>query len=337
MTTQPETAVGSESAQEAPAATPETFFEELATELFPQEEEEIPADESGDEPQLDAEGETEGEEEADDLPPIEPPVSWDAEAKERFAKLPREDQEYLAKREGERERFVQTKSQEAVRAKQDAEQSAQQSLAQYDAQMAQQYQQLAAQFAPQAPDPSLLRFNPEAFYAQEAEYRTKTAQQQELQQQAQLLAQQAQARAAQIEQAQIAEQHRIIVENFPEYADPTTGPELRNKLTAAAKRIGYSDELIGQARAQDILALRTVSEALEKADKYDALQKGKMEKVRAAKGKPPVQTRPGVAQTPDAVRSRNTAELKATLLTSKNRDAQGAAFMELAKVNGWVS
>jgi hypothetical protein len=203
--------------------------------------------------------------------------------------------------------------------------------------MAQQYQQLAAQLAPQQPDPSILRVNPEAFYAAEAEYRAKTAQQQQLQQQAQELAQQAQLRAAQIERAEQAEQHRIIVENFPEYADPTTGPELQRKLTAAAKRLGYTDELISQARATDILAMRNVAEAFDKADKYDALQKTKMEKVRAAKGKPPVTTRPGVAQGADQVRARNTQSLKEVLATTKNRDVQGNAFYELAKNNGWLS
>ena len=37
-------------------------------------------------------------------PPIAPPASWDADAKTRFAKLPREDQEYLIKRESDRDR-----------------------------------------------------------------------------------------------------------------------------------------------------------------------------------------------------------------------------------------
>jgi hypothetical protein len=56
-------------------------------------------------------------------------------------------------------------------------------------------------------------------------------------------------RAMQAEQAHHAEQHRIIVEQFPEYADPTTGPKLQQELSAVARELGYPPELIGQARA----------------------------------------------------------------------------------------
>lgn len=51
--------------------------------------------------------------------PIAPPYSWSAENKELFGKLPREMQDYLSKREQERESFVGRKAQEvsAVREK----------------------------------------------------------------------------------------------------------------------------------------------------------------------------------------------------------------------------
>ena len=336
--TQPAEAVGGEATPVT--ENPADVFTKLAEQEFgvTDEEEEQPAEgaEEQSEATEEADDETAAEEEADDLPPIDAPVSWDAEAKAKFAELPRDTQEYIAKRESERERFVQQKSQEAAQARQTVAQQAQAELAQYDAHMAQQYQQLAAQLAPQAPDPSLLRINPEAFYAAEAEYRAKTAQQQELQQQAQQLAQQAQYRAAQIEQAERAENHRIIVENFPEYADPTTGPELQRKLSAVAKRLGYTDELISQARATDIIAMRNVAEFVDKADKYDALMKQKMAKVREAKGKPPVQARPGVALTSGQSAARNEAALMDTLLTSKNRDTQGEAFAKLLETKGWI-
>ena len=335
--TQPEGAVGGEANTPA-AETPQDYFEQLAAEEFgiQDEPEEDPAPTEG-EPTEDAlEDEPTLEEEADDLPPIEAPVSWDAEAKELFKNLPREAQEIVAKREGERERFVQQKSQEATRAKTEAEQLAIQQLAQIEAGYAQNFQSLAEQLQPQRPNPALLQHDPQAFYAQQAAYESTIAQQQQLQQHAQRYAQQAQARAAQIEQQHNAEQHRIIVENFPEYADPTTGPELQRKLTAVAKRIGYSDELIASARATDILAMRTVADAFDKADKYDALQKSKMEKVRAAKGKPPVSARPGVSQGGDTVRARTAQSALETALTSKNRDVQGAAFYQYLEKTGRI-
>ena len=328
MTQPSQEAVGGD---ETPVTDPADVFTKLAEQEFgvtDDEEQpaegEIPAEEADDEPTL--------EEEADDLPPIDAPVSWDAEAKELFKGLPREAQEIVAKRESERERFVQQKSQEAVRARNDAAQEASQQLAQIDAAYAQQYQSLAEQMQPQRPNPALLQHDPMAFYAQQAAYESTVAQQQQLQQLAAQHAQQAQARAHQAEQANHAEQRRIIVDSFPEYADPTTGPELQRKLTAVAKELGYSDELIGQARASDILAMRTAADWKAKAEKYDALQANKMAKVRAAKGLPKVAT-PGVANTNSQTRNIQAAEQ--TLLTSRNRDEQGAAFLRIVETKGW--
>jgi hypothetical protein len=334
--TQEATPVGGEAAPVT--ENPQDVFTKLAEQEFglTDEQEEEAAEGAEETPAEAAEDEPDIEEEADDLPPIEAPVSWDAEAKAKFAELPRDVQEYVAKREGERERFVQQKSQEAAKARQEVEQAAYQQLAEYDRNVAQQLQQYASQMLPQRPNPALLQTDPMAFYAQQANYEQAAAQQRELQQQAEQYAQQARAREAQATQAYHAEQHRIIVENFPEYADPTTGPELQRKLSAVAKRIGYPDELINQARATDILAMRKVADAFDKADKYDALQKTKMEKVRAARGKPPVTTRPGAAQGGDQLRARNAQAALDTALSSKNRDVQGAAFYEFLEKSGHI-
>jgi hypothetical protein len=131
MTTQPETAVGSDdqhlvAAELTPEERLNAAFDDPANqkEEEPAEgEEETPAEGAEDEPEIEAQD--------DDLPPIDPPVSWDAEAKAKFAELPRDAQEVIAKRESERERFVQQKSQEATRAKQEAEQAAIQQVAAY--------------------------------------------------------------------------------------------------------------------------------------------------------------------------------------------------------------
>jgi hypothetical protein len=338
--TQPVEAVGGETAPVE--SNPTEVFENLAKDVFGIEDdpEEEPTPVEG-EPTEDSAEETEDdtaiEEEADDLPPIEAPVSWDAEAKDVFKTLPREAQEIVQKREAEREKFVQAKSQEAAQAKQTAAQQAQAELAQLNAQYAQQLQTIAASIQAEEPDPMLQVTDPVAYAQQMRTYRQAEAQRQQAQHTAFQHAQQAQSLAQQAEQQHIAEQHRIIVENFPEYADPTTGPELQRKLSAVAKRLGYSDELIQSARATDILAMRTVADAFDKADKYDALQKTKMQKVREAKGKPPVSARPGVAQTGDQLRAQSANAALETVLTSKNREVQGAAFYELAKKSGWVS
>jgi hypothetical protein len=169
--TQEETPVGGEAT--APAADPYEAFTEAWDNSVPldaEQEEEEPA-EQGEEPSLEADDDTVAEEEADDLPPIDAPVSWDAEAKELFKNLPREAQEIVAKRESERERFVQQKSQEAcARARTEAEQAAIQQLAQIEQGYAQHFQQIAEQIMPQRPNPMLLQHDPQAFYAQQANY-----------------------------------------------------------------------------------------------------------------------------------------------------------------------
>jgi hypothetical protein len=334
--TQEATPVGGEATPAEPTTNAQDVFEQIAREEFGiTDEEEQPAE--GEPVEGEAEGaedETGIEEEADDIPPIDAPVSWDAEAKEVFANLPREAQEIVAKREGERERFVQSKSQEAARARQDAEQAAVTQLAQIEQGYAQHFQQMAEQLQPQRPDPAMLAYDPASFYAQQANYENGVAQQRQLQQRASEFAQQAQAREAQAAQAFNADQHRVIVENFPEYADPTKGPELRAKLSTVAKRIGYTDELIGQARATDILAMREVAAAFDKADRYDALQKTKMEKVRAAKAKPPVQARPGVAQGSQQLSARSAEAAFEVARSSKDRNVQGAAFFDYLKNTG---
>jgi hypothetical protein len=335
--TQEATPVGGEATPVEPTNAAD-YFTQLAEEQFGvTDEEEQPAEGEQAEPDSaeEAEDEPTVEEEVDDLPPIEAPVSWDAEAKAKFAELPRDAQEVIAKRESEREKFVQSKSQEAARAKQEAEQAAIQQVAAYEAQVAQQLSQYAEQIAPQRPDPRLLQHDPQAFYALQADYEAKVAQQRELQQQSQQYAQQAQLRAQQIAQAEAAEQHRIIVDSFPEYADPTTGPELQRKLTAVAKELGYPDELIGQARATDILAIRQAAEWKADAEKYRALQKTKMEKVRAAKGLPKVAT-PGVSQGTEQLRARSAQSALDTALTSKNRDVSGAAFYQYLEKTGQI-
>lgn len=64
-------------------------------------------DTTGAETQTDGEAETEQApdaeaEQAEQQPALEPPKFWDADAKSRFGKLPREDQEYILKKEDER-------------------------------------------------------------------------------------------------------------------------------------------------------------------------------------------------------------------------------------------
>lgn len=322
---QPEQAAGEvgNSADSSPA----DAFEAIAADMLKEDEEqpaEAAEDEEQSEPEADEEADDDLDAEAEDeeLPPIDAPVSWTAEEKERFAGLPRETQEFIAKRETERERFVQTKAQEAIRAKTEVERAALSQLAEIERGYAQHFQSLAEQLQPQRPNPAMLQHDPQAFYAQQAAYEATVAQQRDLQQQAQTYAQQAQARDAHAAQAEHAQQVQILSEQLPEWLDPTTGPKLASEYTAVAKEMGYPDELINQARATDILAMKTAADWKAKAAKYDALMSKQMAKVRAAKGLPKTAT-PGVSQGSEQLRAN-----RATAAFERAKTSGGSARVE---------
>jgi hypothetical protein len=285
----------------------ETFLpdEEPAAE---QAEEEVSEEEQSDEDLI----------EAEEIPPIDLPPSWKAEEKERWDNLPRETQEYLSQRESQREKFVQSKAQEAAQARQQAETAALQHLEAHYRQTEQVLSQYAQQFEPQQPDPSLIVTNPQLYAQQEASYRYQVAQQQQLQHQSA----QARAEAERAEQAlqQQTQQAEIayLAEHFPEYLSPENGPKLQQELSAIATELGYPPELISQARAQDIIAMHKVATIKAKADKFDALMAKKMEKVRAAKKLPPVAT-PGVSN-PDGVKQRQRNEAESRLRGGSDAD-----------------
>ena len=88
-------------------------------------------------------GETQEQAEPAQEPPIEPPASWDDEAKARFGKLPREDQEYLAQRERDRDLALRRGQDETAKERKAIE--AQRAEAVQQAQQYVQHFQMAAQ------------------------------------------------------------------------------------------------------------------------------------------------------------------------------------------------
>jgi len=275
-----------------------------------------------DEPQ-EGEGEQGEEEELDpdvndDLPPIAAPNSWKAEEKELFAELPRKHQEIVARRESERDKFVQQKAQEAGQAQVRAQQEAQQHVAQLHAQKAQEYQQLAASVLPEPPNDQLLwmgdtpeeqQYYQRVHQQQTALYQHGLAQQQMLQQRASEERTEAENVArAQAQWGRIIDRKELherrpdwFDENGPthQFNDGTAVPlklkdEVVSRLLPIGEALGYPRDLIESADANDCLALETAADWKAKADKYDELQKRKMEGVRAAKALPRI-AKPGAA------------------------------------------
>lgn len=293
---QPEMAAG-DAVTDSTSANPEDMLaEEIDDILGPEEEEEeeVTAEEGEEASEEEAEAE-EGEEE-ETSPAIDPPVSWSKEDKELFASLPPEAQAVVARREAERDKFVNQKAQEAAQTRQTVEQEARQIVSQLHQTQAEKLQALAAMVMPQEPDQRLLYTgNPDdvlTYHRQEAAYRSTAAQQRQLQQQIE----QARAEAQRVDEEALNAEARAdaqyLQQQLPEWFDPSEGPKLRQELQSIGAELGYSPEQMAQARSVDVLGLRKAAEWKAKADKLDALNRSKMEAVRAAKGLPKV-VKPG--------------------------------------------
>ena len=321
----------------APAADP---FEAIAEDMLgpdAQEEEEQPVEEAeaeGEQSEVETDEVTEDDvDDEPELPAIDAPISWDAEAKEAFKNLPRDLQETVQKREAERERFVQSKAQEAAQSKQAAQLEALKAVEQIKAQAAEQLQHYAQQFEVRPPSAELFRLNPEAYAQQLEAYQTSQAQREAAQQDYQkAVAEQAQIQAAREQHEAELFRQRLEAE-LPEAFDPANGQKLLQEISATAELLGFDPNEISDVTA--IKALKVTSEWKTKAEKYDALMKRKMERVREGKNPPPI-TKPGTARAPDASRKARADAAWQTAQTAKSRNAKDEALATWMENTGWL-
>ena len=307
-------------------------FLDQSGELEAPEEEEEEDLEEGEEALEAEESENEGDEQ-DELPAIEPPVSWGTDAKELFAQLPTELQQQVVEREAQREKFVQAKAQEASEAKRSARIEAESGFADRQRQYAGEIEYFASQFAPQRPDPALVQQNPALFYQLQYEYEQTVAQQQALQQRAVAAREEARQREAFAAQEQLQADMAILAQQVPDWGDEAKRTAFLTDVSKVGVELGYTPELMAEATAQDVLALKKALEWKNKAAKYDALQKGKMEKVRAAKTLPKV-VKPGVAPTRGEVNSNRAQRAWEGVKTAKSKEAQASAFADFLETSG---
>ena len=217
----------------------------------------------------DADAREQGDEPDD--PAIAPPVSWDNDAKVLFEQLPPELQEKVAAREAQRERAIQEATTAAAEARRNAAAEANAEFADQQRLYAAHLAELANQMAPQRPDPVLLTQDPQTFYRLQAQYESQVAQ-------AEAMAQAA----------------ALAAELGEDWTDASRRRALLTDLEGVGAALGYSMELMGQANATDILALKAAAEWKAKADRYDQLQSNRTSAVRAARNAPRV-ARPGTA------------------------------------------
>jgi hypothetical protein len=286
----------------------------------------------------DLEAKAEGEEAQDeseepDLPAIDPPVSWGTDAKELFAQLPADLQQQISDREAQREKFVQTKAQEASEAKRSAMVEAESALAERQRQYADEIEYFAGQLAPQRPNPALVASNPALFYQLQAEYEQALVQQQELQQRAMSAREEARQRDQFAAHERLQADVAVLAQQIPDWNDVEKRTALLTEVGKIGAELGYSSELMAEATAQDVLALKTAMDWKVKAAKYDALQKGKMDKVRAAKTLPKV-VRPGVAPTRSEVTSARSQQSWQNVKQAKSKEAQASAFADYLETSG---
>lgn len=303
----------------------------------PEEEKEIP---EGEEPEgeqeeaEEAESEEQEEEEGEAPEPIAAPVSWDKDAKEAFAQLPRELQETVAEREAQRDKAIQSATTEAANAKRNAVAEANALFAEQQRQYASHLEQVVARHAPQPPDPALAAQDPTAYVQALAYFNAESAQYHQMQQQALKARDEADQRDNLTRQHEIQETHRLMGEALGEtWTDTAKRQVLLTGLETVGAALGYTPELINQATATDLKALVAASEWKAKADKYDQLQGTKMEAVRAAKGKPRVQ-KPGVTagNAEKSARSREATWQQVKATGGRSGDA-AAAFLTSIGVN----
>lgn len=287
--------------------------EMLALEQRPDEEaqdEEITADEAVDETEADPAEDSDADpdeatadaddDEGDDTeakdPPIQPPHSWDKEAKERFSKLDRETQEYLVNRENERDRAVSQKLNEAAETRKAAEEASSK-LAQYAQAFDQVLTNAQQRFADKWANTDWQRLANESpadyVRAQEAfkADQQALAQTQKAQQAAEM----------QAHQQFLQQEGKRLKEIAPDLADPKKGGERKRELAKFLSEQGVDAEAMKWASAHELgLA-------------YDAMR---WRKAQAETTKPkPVEKRPA----PKSVRPG--AEAKTKPRTAKQREA----------------
>ncbi|WP_420140152.1 hypothetical protein [Sphingomonas sp.] len=269
--------------------------QQLGNEMYPQDGAPVA---EGEEPRpTDAELAEQIEAEEAAKPAINAPHSWNDEDKAIFARLDPEAQAVVLRRETQRDRQVWDKSRETSQ----IEARARVDVLKIQNNYATQVQALlSGSQPPQRPDPRLLQTGQEEhralFYSQEAEVRAWETQQQQLQSYLGQIQSHAQALEEQHVQAQRAEDEQLLATELGDtWSEPSKRQKFLTDLEPIGGELGYTKELMAQANATDILALRKAHSWKEKAEKWDKLQKAKMTDVRAGRSIPPRVTQPGVS------------------------------------------
>jgi hypothetical protein len=234
--------------------------------------------------------------------PIEPPRSWTKEARERFASLPRETQEYLASREQDRDREVRRSQNEAAEQRKalEAERAkAEQARVQYETALPKVLATLQQQNATDFSDiksivdvERLAREDWPRYVLWDAQQKRIASAQQDLASAAQRQDQERQIRLAEF----VQREQGLLCEKVPELVDTTQRTKLEHAAVGMLRDLGFSDqELTALYHGRADLSLHDHRLQLLIRDGVRFRDAQKAAKQASTKPVPPVQ-RPGVAQ-----------------------------------------
>lgn len=288
-------------------------------------------------PLQEAHGETEVEADPAEQPPIEPPKSWTKEARERFASLPRETQEYLAQRETERDRELRRSQNEAAEHRKGIETERQrltQLASQYETALPNVVSMLQAAQAQTFPDiknfedvQKLQAEDPLKFQEWQVHQMRLGAAQQEM-----AAAQQRQMTEGkqQLEAFQARETARLL-EKFPELSDKDAFAKITSSAGKALEDLGFKQEelrSLWNGEAGISLHDHRFQSLLIDGIRYREAQQQKESAVKTVQEKiksvPPVQ-RPGTAQGKGAAAEQQIKSLESTLSNAHGINAVRAA------------
>jgi hypothetical protein len=232
---------------------------------------------------------------------IEPPRSWTKEARERFASLPRETQEYLAQREQDRDRELRRSQNEAAEQRKVLEaerQKAEQVRGQYEAALPDVLGTLQREQASAFPDVKsiidverLAREDWPRYVAWDAQQKLIASAQQELASAGLRQEQERQIRLSAYSQRE----QGLMCEKVPELVDPAQRSKFEHAAVGMLRDLGFTDqELNGLYLGRADLSLHDhrvqmlIRDGLRFRDAQKAARQASLKPV------PPVQ-RPGVA------------------------------------------
>ncbi len=272
------------------------------------------------------EGES-GEIDPAELPSIEPPRSWTAEEKERFAKLPRETQEFIALREHQRDAETSRRFNEAANQRKAAEAQ----RTEYEAKLPAVLMMLNAQIAGEFGD--LRSMNDVAAMAEADPVRFNKLQAR-LMQVNQISTELKSAQERQMSEAQVQfstwaeEQDAAFVRQHREFADPRKGSELRNGVAKfLTDVVGLVPEEIDQLHNTPLFRDAKAQSVLYKAFQFHQAQEARKAATAAPK---PAPQRPGTGSQRTSPHDATIKALEAKLANATSTREQidlGAALL----------